>query len=117
MLRYLADEDLSHHVVRALRLRDSQIDIVTVHEVGLVGADDARVLAWAAEQGRVTVTHDVCTMTRYAYERAAAGQAMPGLVEVPPGSEIANVVEDLVLLAHASLENEWEGVVLYLPLR
>jgi hypothetical protein len=34
---------------------------------------------------------------------------MPGLVEVPPGLEIANVVDDLVLLAHASLENEWGG--------
>ena len=35
MLRYLADENLNNHDVRALRLRDSKIDIVTVQEVGL----------------------------------------------------------------------------------
>jgi hypothetical protein len=116
MLRYLADENLSHHVVRALRLRDSQIDIVTVHEAGLVGVDDPRVLAWAAEQGRVTVTHDVSTMLDTRTTAPPPARECPA-IEVAPGLEISSVVDDLVLLAHASLENEWEGVVLYLPLR
>lgn len=117
MLRYLADENLNNHVVRALRLRDSKIDIVTVQEVGLGGADDPTVLAWAAEQGRIVVTHDVATMTRHAYDRVDAGQPMPGVIEVLPETEIGVVVADLALLAHASSDDEWEGVVLYLPLR
>jgi len=30
---------------------------------------------------------------------------------------IGTVIEDLLLLAESSLENEWEGQILYLPLR
>lgn len=50
MLQYLADENLNHRIVRALRLRDTQLDIVTVQEVGLGGTDDPTLLAWAAEK-------------------------------------------------------------------
>jgi hypothetical protein len=42
---------------------------------------------------------------------------MPGVIEVLPETEIGVVVDDLALLAHASSDDEWEGVVLYLPLR
>jgi hypothetical protein len=42
---------------------------------------------------------------------------MPGVVEVSRAVPIGQAIEDLVLLAEASMENEWEGQVLYLPLR
>lgn len=70
-----------------------------------------------SRENRIVVTHDVSTMTRYAYERVDSGQPMPGLFEVAPDLEVATVVHDLLLLAHASLPDEWSGVVLYLPLR
>jgi hypothetical protein len=30
---------------------------------------------------------------------------------------MGTVIEDLLLLAESSLQNEWEGQILYLPLR
>jgi hypothetical protein len=50
-----------------------------VQDVGLTGADDPTILEWAAAGGRILFTHDVSTMTRFAYERVAAGLAMPGV--------------------------------------
>lgn len=44
----------------------------------LVLADTA--LAWAAQEGRILLTHDVATSTRYAYERVTPGQLMPGVL-------------------------------------
>ncbi|WP_257236970.1 hypothetical protein [Nostoc sp. 'Peltigera malacea cyanobiont' DB3992] len=44
--------------------------------------DDRVILEWAAQQGRVLLTHDVETITRYAYERVQAGLAMPGVFEI-----------------------------------
>jgi hypothetical protein len=70
---FLADENVDADIVRALRRWGSSIDIMRVQEVGLGGADDPTVLAWAAAQGRVLVTHDVNTITRYAYERLGRG--------------------------------------------
>ncbi|MBW4496245.1 MAG: hypothetical protein KME26_24850 [Oscillatoria princeps RMCB-10] len=50
--------------------------------LGIDGSDHPTVLEWAAEEGRVLLTHDVATITQYAYQRVEAGQSMPGVFEV-----------------------------------
>jgi hypothetical protein len=84
--------------------------------VNLSGADDPRVLEWAAKERRVLLTHDVSTVTRYAYERVRAGQPMPGVFGVSRAVPISQAIEDILLLADCSLDDEWEGQVRYLPL-
>jgi hypothetical protein len=88
-----------------------------VQDVGLSGADDPTVLDWAAQEGRVLLTHDVSTITKYAYERVRASQTMPGVFEVSRAVPVGQAMEDILLLAECSLEGEWEGQVRYLPLR
>ena len=83
---------------------------------GLSGADDSAVLAWAAQEGRILLTHDVSTITRYAYDRVRAGEPMPGVFEVSRSVPIRVAIEDILPLAQASLEAAWEGQVRYLPL-
>jgi hypothetical protein len=116
MLRLAADENFNNDVVRGLWRRKPELDIVRIQDVGLSGADDPTVLEWAAREGRVLLTHDVTTMTGYAYERVRAGQPMPGIFEVSRAVPIGRAIEDILLLAECSLENEWEGQVRYLPL-
>lgn len=117
MLRLLADENLSNNIVRALKMREPALDIVRVQGVGLIGQDDPRILAWAAKEKRVVVTHDASTMTRYAYDRVQQGVTMPGVVAVAVGEQLSVIIDDLLLLALASQEGEWEGQVIYVPLR
>jgi hypothetical protein len=116
-VRFLADEDFDNKIVRALRRRKRDIDLVRVQEAMLSGAADADLLEWAALHGRVVLTHDVSTMTKHAYQRVAAGLPMPGVFEVPRSLPRRQAVEDVLLIAACSLENEWEGQVRYLPLR
>ena len=116
MLRLAADENFNNDIVRGLWRRKSELDIVRIQDVGLSGADDPTVLEWAAREGRVLLTHDVTTMTRYAYERVRAGQPMPGVFEVSRTVPIGRAIKDILLLAECSLEGEWEGQVRYLPL-
>lgn len=93
------------------------MDIIRVQDAGLSGADDPTILAWAAGEGRVLLTHDVGTMTRYAYDRVAAGGPMPGVFEVSPTVPVGVAIDEILILAACSLPNEWEGQVRYLPLR
>jgi hypothetical protein len=72
MLLLAADENFNRNIVRGLRRRQADIDIVRIQDVGLSGADDPTVLAWAAQEGRVLLTHDVSTITHYAYDRHSA---------------------------------------------
>lgn len=117
MIRFAADENFNFDIVRGVRRRNPQIDIVRVQDVGLAAADDPTVLAWAAAAGRVLLTNDVATMTRYAYERVTAGLPMPGIFEVSTAVPIAVAIEEILLIAELSFEGEWEGLVRYLPLR
>jgi hypothetical protein len=116
MLRLLIDQDFDHDILRGLRLRTSEVDAVTAREVGLDRKSDPEVLAWAATQRRIVVTHDRNTMTRYAYDRVRDGQPMPGVFvvsrEMPTGSAIA----ELQVLVQCSQEGEWDGLVVFLPL-
>ncbi|MEA5602764.1 DUF5615 family PIN-like protein [Nostoc sp. UHCC 0252] len=74
MLKLLADENFDNTVVRGLFRRSPEIDILRVQDVGLSGKDDPTVLDWAAQEGRILLTHDVSTITRYAYDRVRQGQ-------------------------------------------
>jgi hypothetical protein len=117
MLRLTADENFNNNIVRGLLRRVPNLDIVRVQDAGLSGADDSTVLEWAAQEGRVLLTHDVETITFYAYERVRAGQAMPGVFEVSRSIALGQVIEEILLLAEASSQGEWEGLIRYLPLR
>jgi hypothetical protein len=89
---------------------------VRIQDVGLSGADDPTVLEWAAQEGRVLLTHDVSTITKYAYERVRAGQTMPGVFEVGRDVPVGRAIDDILLVAEYSLDDEWEGQVRYLPI-
>jgi hypothetical protein len=117
MIRLAADENLNNDIIRGLLRRQPDLDIVRVQDVGLSSADDPIVLEWAAQEERVLLTHDVSTITRYAFERVRAGKPMPGVFEISRSVPIGRAIEDVLLLAECSLDGEWEGQVRYLPLR
>ena len=117
MLSLLADENFNNQIVRGILRRRPEIDIVRVQDVGLSETDDRVILEWTAQQGRILLTHDVETMTRYAYERVQAGLAMPGVFEINRSIPIGVAIEEIILIAEGSFEGEWEGQVQYLPLR
>ena len=60
MARFLADENFNNQIVRGVLRQSPNIDIVRVQDVDLSGADDPAVLAWAAQEGRIVLTHGCC---------------------------------------------------------
>ena len=116
MLRILADENLDGNVIRGLMRKPPKTDLVRVQDVGLRGVDDPIVLAWAAAERRAVVSHDVATMTRFAYERVSAGLPMPGLIEIASSAGIGRAIEELAFVVEYHGESDMEGHVLYLPL-
>ena len=117
MLLFAADENFNNDIVRGILRRKPDLAIVRIQDVGLSGADDPTILEWAAREHRVLLTHDVTTITKYAYERIRGGKPMPGTFAVSRSASIGIVIEDVLLLAECSLSDEWEGQVRYLPLR
>lgn len=117
MIRFLADENFNGRILRGLQRRVPSLDVVRVQDLEkLQGADDPVLLEWAAEQGRILLTHDISTMGRHAYNRVIGGLPMPGVFEVSTDLPVGVAIEELVLIAKASLPGEWEGQVRFLPL-
>lgn len=116
MLRLAADENFNNDVVHGLLRRNPDIDLVRIQDVGLSGTDDERVLEWAADTSRILLTHDVKTLISFANERVREGKSMPGVFEVSRKVSVGVAIEDLLVLTMCSLEGEWEGQVLFLPL-
>ena len=42
---------------------------------------------------------------------------MPGVFEVNRSIALGRIIDDVLLLAEASSQGEWEGLIRYLPLR
>ena len=116
MLKLLADENFNQQIVTGLRRRLVDVDVVTVREAGRQGALDPELLAWAAREGRVVVTHDTRTMGHCAYERVAAGKALPGVFEVPDRMPTGRAIEELLLVVQLMEPGEIRDRVLRLPL-
>lgn len=115
-VRFLADENVDADVVLGLKRRVDDLDIVRVQDVGLRTQDDPTILQWAADEGRVLVSHDLSTIPDFAYERVAAGTTMPGVLVAAKTLPLAVVIDELALIAAASEAEDWVDRVIYLPL-
>lgn len=116
MLRLLSDENFNGDIVRGLFLRQPDLDLLRVQDVGLRKVDDPAILDWAASNGRILLTHDRATMPDFAYERLSQGQQMSGLFVINDRMPVRQVIDELLLLLDCSEQDEWESIVLYLPL-
>ncbi len=116
MLRLLADENFNSDIVRALLLRQPDLDIVRVQDVGLAGVDDPDVLNWAAINDRIILTHDRATLPDYAYERLAAGEKMPGVFILNDRFPVGDATREILLIIAICEQPVWRDRVVYLPL-
>jgi predicted nuclease of predicted toxin-antitoxin system len=112
---FYIDENVPLAVVLGLRLRG--IDVVTVYEDHRDSRPDEEVLDRATELGRVVVTRDEDFLVE-AHIRQRSGRMFPGVVYAHQlWVTIGQMIDDLVLIAGASLVGELENRVEYLPLR
>lgn len=114
-MRLLTDENFNGAILRGLVRRLPELDIVRVQDVGLIHADDPDILEWAANEGRILLTHDVATITMYACERVDRGLPMLGVVEVIATAPIGKIIDDLELFICCSQPDEYEGQILFIP--
>jgi predicted nuclease of predicted toxin-antitoxin system len=100
-LRFQADNDLDQRIVVAAA-------------AGLHHMPDPEVLALAAADGRVLVSHDRRTLPRH-FAEFVASQNSPGLIVVSRKLPVGRAAELLHLLWAASEAEEYVNVVYDLP--
>lgn len=116
MLRFLADENFNADITRSLLFHQLALDLVRVQDVGLRTADDPTILAWAAANDRILLTHDRATMIEFACERIANQMPLPGLFVMDDRFPVGDAIREFSLICECSEHADWDGQVTFLPL-
>lgn len=115
-IRFQADNDLNGSIVRATLRREPSIDFQSAQTAQLDGLDDLAVLARAAAEGRILVTHDKRSISRNLTAFLANANRSPGvLVVIPQNAPLRAVVEDLVLIWTDHHPADWANAVTKIP--
>jgi predicted nuclease of predicted toxin-antitoxin system len=113
--RFQADADLDRHIVAAVKRREPMVDFQSAQDAGLTGMSDPAVLAFAASEGRVLVSHDRKTMPVH-FSDFVQRSTSPGLLIVSQHLAVSAAAEELLLIWVASEAEEWINQVACLPL-
>lgn len=114
-IRFQADADLNEDIVTGLLRRAPEIDFQTAGAAGLRGLNDGVVLARAAADGRLLVSHDGKTMPGH-FAGFIASTESPGLLLVPQKLNVQIAIEELLMVWAASEAEEWKNRLARLPL-
>ena len=114
-IRFQADADLNQVIVSAVIRRVPAIDFKTATSAGLAHLKDHDVLAVAARDGRVLVTHDQATMPRH-FAEFVRSQHSPGVIVVPQHLPLREAADDLILIWTVTEAIEWLGRIAFLPI-
>jgi hypothetical protein len=114
--RFLADHDLSDHLVKGVLRREPSVSFIRARERGWERLADDELLERAAAEQLAVVSHDANTMTAAAYTRVSNGQPMTGLFIAPQNASIADCIDSVIRAWSTYEADELIDRVLHLPL-
>jgi predicted nuclease of predicted toxin-antitoxin system len=116
VIKAATDENFDGGILRGLLRRQPDLDVVRVQDVGLAQTADERILAWAAAEERVLLTHDRDTIPNFAYDRVRAGEPLPGVFLVSDHIAKGQAIDELLLAVHCLTPEECRNLVTYFPM-
>jgi Domain of unknown function (DUF5615) len=115
IVQYQADADLNQAIVTGVLRREPNVDFQTAVAANLEGVKDPDVLAIAARQGRILVSHDRRTMPAE-FAEFIAQQPSSGVIIVSRRLPMEVVIEELLIIWAVSSAQEWVDRIAKLPL-
>jgi predicted nuclease of predicted toxin-antitoxin system len=107
--------NLNQAVVTGVLRREPTIDFQTASAAGLEGVKDSEVLAIAAQQERILVSHDRKTMPSEFASFIVSNQSS-GVIIVSRKLPTEVIIEELLLIWAVSSAEEWINHIAKLPL-
>ncbi|HKM84799.1 MAG TPA: hypothetical protein VJW96_01235 [Terriglobales bacterium] len=114
-VRFQADADLNEDIVTGILRREPGVDFQTATIATLRLLSDWDVLALAARDGRVLVSHDRRTMPQ-AFAKFVGSTSSPGLLIVSQKTNLLAAIDDLLLIWMASEAEDWVNQISTIPL-
>jgi hypothetical protein len=114
-IRFQADADFNEDILKGVLRREPAVDFRTAAAAGLRSFSDLEVLALAAREGRILVSHDRRTMPR-AFAEFVRVNNSPGVLIVSQKADLLSAIDNLLLLWAASEAEEWTNQLGVIPI-
>ena len=111
---YQADNDLRKAIVRGALRREPQMSFRTAQAARLDGVPDSEVLAFAADERRILVSHDFQTMPAH-FRQFTKSRPSPGVLLVRQDLPVGEAIDTLLLIWEASEADEWVNRLCLVP--
>jgi len=118
IIRYLLDENVDPIYRRELLKREPTMIVWLVGTPGTSprGTLDPDILRWCEVHGFLLVTNNRKSMPVHLSDHLAAGEHVPGILELNPNMSIGETIEELWLIWGASEVQEYQDRIAYLPI-
>ena len=119
MTAYLLDEHIPPTYCTQLLHHEPSLTVWIIGDEGAPprGTPDPEILNWCEQNGFILVTNNRKSMPRHLAGHLAEGRNIPGIITVDLNAPMGTILEDLILMAGASGEDEFLNRIVYLPLR
>ena len=95
--RFQADSDFRIEIIDGLLRLDPRIEFLTADKAGLRGVPDPKVLAAAADNNRILITHDRRTMPIHFGSFIQKGDC-PGIIVIAQNVSTKTAIEEIYLI-------------------
>ena len=115
---FLIDENLPPMIAVQLRRHAAGIPILAINEVGAPpkGTKDPIILDWLESHNYRLITNNRTSMPEHLRDHLKKGHHIPGILITPHPLNVGGLIEELILIWGASLPDEYQDQILYLPL-
>jgi hypothetical protein len=117
-LKYLMDENVAPAYPTQIRRKRPDLVIRVVGETGTPRKStlDPEILLWCKEYRFVLVTNNRKSMPVHLTEHITQGRHVPGIFILNPSLSIGQNIDELILIAEGSFDDEYQDQIIHLPI-
>ena len=117
-LKFLLDENVAPLYQTQLHQRKPDLVVWIVGDPGTPPKStlDPEILCWCEEYNFVLVTNNRKSMPVHLTDHIDEGHHVPGIVILNSDLSIGQILDELILIAEASFEDEYQDQIVHLPL-
>ncbi|MBD2448361.1 DUF5615 family PIN-like protein [Nostoc sp. FACHB-152] len=117
-LKYLIDENVDPIYTIQLRRLKPDLFVLAIGDLTTPpkGTLDPEILLWCEEHNFVLVTNNRKSMPLHLADHIAQNHHVPGIFILNPKLSVGENLEQLLLVAEGSLDNEYQDRIEFLPL-
>ena len=118
MRRFLIDENISPRYRTQLLYHEPSLTVLVIGDESapVRGTPDPDILKWCEQNQFNLITNNRESMPQHLSDHLSAGYHVPGIFTINLAVPMGKIIEELLLIAGASDEDEYIDEIKYLPL-